>query len=127
MYMTIARAAAVVSPWRTKLVNRQLAGILLTCLATAATGADELVFDKYKGKIYAVYARELRSNPGLKARLVFEIKIATDGHVTSCRVVSSDAPTPRLGDTMCERVREFQFAPRKAASTLNKPMDFYPL
>ena len=113
------------------LVKRQLAGIMLTCLATAATGADmrradEMTFDKYKGKLYATYVRELKTNPGLKARLVFEIRIATDGHVAKCRVVSSNAPTPRLGDSLCERVREIQFSPREAATTTTKTIDFYP-
>ncbi len=112
-------------------MKHQLARILLTCLATAAVGADmrradETTFDKYKGKIYAAYARELKSNPSLKARLVFEIKIATDGHVASCRVVSSDAPTPKFGDTLCERVREFLFSPREAPTTLTKSLDFFP-
>lgn len=112
-------------------MKRQLAGILLTCLATVATGADtrmadETIFDKNKGKIYAVYVRELRNNPELKARVVLEIKIATDGHVANCRVVSSNAPTPSLGNTMCERVREFSFAPRKAETTFNKTIEFFP-
>jgi periplasmic protein TonB len=111
-------------------VKRQLAGILLTCLAAGAgagtSRADEMTFDKYKGKIYAAYARELKTNPGLKARLVLEIEVATDGRVASCRVKSSDAPTPRLGDVMCERVREFLFTPRQAATTLTKSLDFFP-
>jgi hypothetical protein len=46
--------------------------------------------------------------------------------VTNCRVVSSDAPNPGFGDTLCARVREFQFAPRDAAMTITKPVDFYP-
>jgi TonB family protein len=114
-------------------VKHRLAQILLTCLATAGAGAgadmrmaDAVTFDKYKGKLYAVYARELKSNPGLKARLVLEIKIATDGHVTSCRVVSSNPPTPRFGDTLCERVREILFSPRETPTTLTKPVDFFP-
>jgi periplasmic protein TonB len=112
-------------------VKRQLAGILLTCLATAAVGADMSkadgrTFDKHKGKLYAVYARELKSNPGFKAQLVLEIRIATDGLVTNCRVVSSDAPTPSFGHTLCARVREFQFAPRDAAMTITKPLGFFP-
>jgi TonB family protein len=112
-------------------VKRRLAGILLTCLATAAGSADMgmadgRTFDKHKGKLYAVYARELKSNPGFKAEVVLEFKIATDGRVTNCRVVSSDAPTPRFGDTLCARVREFQFAPRDAAMTITTPLGFYP-
>jgi periplasmic protein TonB len=112
-------------------MKRQLAGILLTCLATAAVSADmreadEVTFDKYKGKVYAVYARELKSNPNLKARVVLKIEIAPSGRVANCRVVSSDAPTPSLGDALCERVREFSFTPREAATTLTKPLDFFP-
>jgi len=112
-------------------VKRHLAGILLTLLATTTTGADMrradgTTFDRYKGKLYAVYARELKANPGFKARLVLEIKIATDGHVASCHVVSSDAPTAGFGDALCGRVREFLFAPREAATTLTKPVDFFP-
>jgi TonB family protein len=112
-------------------MKRHLAGILLSCLATAAASADtrradEVTFDKYKGKLYAAYVRELKSNPGLKARVVLEIKIATDGRVTNCRVVSSDAPTSSLGDSLCARVREFLFTPRETATTLTKPVDFVP-
>lgn len=112
-------------------MKRQLAGILLTCLATATVGsdmreADEITFDKNKGKLYAVYAKELKADPAFKAELVLEIKIATDGRVTNCRVVSSDAPKPTFGATLCARVREFQFAPRGAASTLTKPLGFFP-
>ena len=108
-------------------MKRQLAGILLTCLATAAFGADEETFDKYKGKLYAVYAQELKINPGYKVKsLVLEIKIATDGHVTNCRVLSSDAPNPRFSDKVCAQVREFQFPPREVATTQTKPLGFFP-
>jgi periplasmic protein TonB len=114
-----------------KTVKRPLAGILLTCLATAAVGADmrmadAMTFDRHKGKLYAVYARELKSDPAFKAELVLQIRIATDGRVINCRIVSSDAPTPGFGDTLCARVREFQFEPRDAAMTITKPLGFYP-
>ena len=114
----------------TRLVKRQLAGILLTCLATAA-GAEsreaiELTFDKYKGKIYAAYTHELKINPGFKGKVAIEIGIATSGKVTSCRLVSSEMPNPRFGDALCARVREFQFPHRQAPTTVIKRIDFYP-
>jgi Na+-translocating ferredoxin:NAD+ oxidoreductase RnfG subunit len=113
------------------LVKRPLAAILLTGLATAVIGADmiradETTFDKNKGKLYAAYTRELTSNPGLAARMVFEIRIATDGRVANCRVVSSDAPTPALGDALCQRIREIPFTPRETARTFTKRIDFFP-
>ena len=114
----------------TRLVKRQLAGILLTCLATAA-GAEsrewvELTFDKYKGKLYAAYTEELKINPGFKGKVEIEFGVATNGKVTSCRLKKSEMPNPRFGDTLCARVREFQFPPRQAPTTIEKRIDFYP-
>ena len=114
----------------TRLVKRQLAGILLTCLATAA-GAEsrewvELTFDKYKGKLYAAYTEELKVNPGFKGKVVMEIGVGTNGKVTSCSLVKIQMPNPRFVDTLCARVREMQFPPRPAPTTVTKPIDFYP-
>jgi len=39
----------------------------------------ELVFDKNKGAIYAIYNRALRDNPALQGKLVLELTIATLG------------------------------------------------
>jgi Na+-translocating ferredoxin:NAD+ oxidoreductase RnfG subunit len=105
--------------------------MILACLATAAAAAsvaDETVFDRNKGKIYAVYVRELKDNPGLKerVRVVLEMKISTDGLVANCRVVSSDAGAPGLGEKLCARTGEFQFAPRPTATTFTKELTFYP-
>lgn len=111
-------------------MNRLIAGMSLACLATiaaaAASARDEWVFDQNKGKMYAVYARELRNHPDLKGRVVLELKISTNGRVTACRVVSTDAATGGLGDKLCERTREFQFEPRPAATTFTKSLEFFP-
>ena len=109
-------------------MNRAIAGIFLIWLSTlsaAASVADEAVFDKNKGRIDAVYARELKMNPGLQGRVVLEMKIAPDGHVTNCRVVSSEITIAGFGDKLCERTREFQFAPRPAATTFTKELSFF--
>ncbi len=53
----------------------------------------ELVFDRNKSAIYAIYSRALRDNPALQGKVVLEVTIAPSGEVTDCRIVSSE-----LGD-----------------------------
>src|SRR5262249_55030330 len=47
----------------------------------------ELVFDKNKGAIYALYSRALRDQPELQGKMVLEFTVAPSGEVTMCRVV----------------------------------------
>jgi Na+-translocating ferredoxin:NAD+ oxidoreductase RnfG subunit len=96
-------------------------------MAAASDREDiERTFDKHKGKIYAVYLRELKEHPGLKGKLVLDLRIATDGRVASCRVLSSTLASPGIGDKVCEKTREFQFAPRAEAASYTKRIDFFP-
>ncbi len=61
----------------------------------------ELVFDKNKGAIFALYNRALRIDPTLEGKLVLRLTIAPSGQVTACEVVSSE-----LGDDDLERSLE---------------------
>jgi outer membrane biosynthesis protein TonB len=53
----------------------------------------ELVFDRNKGAIFALYNRALRMDPSLEGKLVLRLTIAPSGEVTFCEIVSSE-----LGD-----------------------------
>lgn len=87
----------------------------------------ELVFDRNKGAIYALYSRELRQHPELQGKLVLEFTIAPSGEVTMCRVVSSDLNDPELERKIVARVRLFRFEPKDVAPiTTTKPIDFFP-
>jgi TonB family protein len=87
----------------------------------------ELVFDRNKGAIYALYSRELRQHPELQGKLVLEFTIAPSGEVTMCRVVSSDLNDPALERLIIARVRLFHFEPKDVAPiTTTKPIDFFP-
>jgi TonB family protein len=87
----------------------------------------ELVFDRNKGAIYALYSRELRQHPELQGKLVLEFTIAPSGDVTMCRVVSSDLNDPALERLIIARVRLFHFEPKDVAPiTTTKPIDFFP-
>lgn len=87
----------------------------------------ELVFDRNKGAIYALYSRELRQHPELQGKLVLQFTIAPSGEVTMCRVVSSDLNDPELERKIIARVRLFRFEPKDVAPvTTTKPIDFFP-
>lgn len=87
----------------------------------------ELVFDRNKGAIYALYSRALRERPDLQGKMVLEFTIAPSGEVTMCRVVSSELNDPELERKIVARVRLFRFEPRDVETvTTTKPIDFFP-
>jgi len=87
----------------------------------------ELVFDRNKGAIYALYSRELRDKPELQGKLVLEFTIAPSGEVTMCRVVSSELNDPELERKIIARVRLFHFDAKDVETiTTTKPIDFFP-
>jgi len=87
----------------------------------------ELIFDRNKGAIYALYSRELRDKPELQGKIVLEFTIDPSGDVTMCRVVSSELNDPELERKIIARVRLFHFEPKDVESiTTTKPIDFFP-
>jgi TonB family protein len=87
----------------------------------------ELVFDRNKSAIYALYARALRDNPALQGKVVLEVTIAPTGEVTACRVVSSDLGDADLERKLVARVKMFRFEARDVAPmTTTKPIEFFP-
>jgi TonB family protein len=87
----------------------------------------ELVFDRNKSAIYAIYARALRDNPALQGKVVLEVSIAPSGEVTDARVVSSDLGDAELERKLVARVKMFRFEARDVAPmTTTKPIEFFP-
>jgi len=87
----------------------------------------ELVFDRNKGAIYALYNRALRDTPTLQGKIVLELTIAPWGEVTSCRVISSELNDPDLERKLVARVKLFRFDEKDVeAVTTTKPIDFFP-
>jgi TonB family protein len=95
--------------------------------ASRAREEVEIVFDRNKGALYALYGRALRDQPELQGKLVLEFTIAPTGEITMCRVVSSELNDPELEKKIVARVRLIRF---KAADveplTVSKPIDFFP-
>jgi TonB family protein len=87
----------------------------------------ELVFDKNKGAIFALYNRALRRDPSLEGKLVLRLTIAPTGEVTFCEIVSSELGDPELEQKLVQRVKLFRFESRDVEPiTTTKPIDFFP-
>jgi outer membrane biosynthesis protein TonB len=87
----------------------------------------ELVFDRNKGAIYALYSRALREKPDLQGKLVLEFTIAPSGEVTMCRLVSSELHDQELESKIVLRVKLFRFESKDVEPiTTTKPIDFFP-
>lgn len=87
----------------------------------------ELIFDKNKGAIFALYNRALRVDPSLEGKLVLRLTIAPDGSVTFCEVVTSELGDPDLESKLVARVKLFRFEAKDVESiTTTKPIDFFP-
>jgi protein TonB len=87
----------------------------------------ELVFDRNKSAIYALYSRALRDNPALQGKVVLEVTIDPSGEVTGCRIVSSELGDADLERKLVARVKMFRFEARDVATmTTTKPIEFFP-
>jgi TonB family protein len=87
----------------------------------------ELVFDKNKGAIFALYNRALRMDPSLEGKLVLRLTIAPNGQVTMCEVVSSELGDGDLERKLVQRIKLFRFEAKDVeAITTTKPIDFFP-
>jgi protein TonB len=87
----------------------------------------ELVFEKNKGAIFALYNRALRRDPSLQGKLVLEITIDPSGQVTACEILSSELNDLEMERKLIQRVKSFQFDAKDVSRvTTTKPIDFFP-
>jgi TonB family protein len=87
----------------------------------------ELIFDRNKGAIYALYSRALRDNPALQGKVVLQLTITPQGDVTNCTILSSELNNPELESKLKARVMLFKFEARDVETiTTTKPIDFFP-
>lgn len=87
----------------------------------------EMIFDKNKGAIYALYNRALRRDPTLQGKLVLRLTIEPSGAVSFCEVVTSDLGDDEFKRKLVQRVKLFRFLEKDVAPvTTTKPIDFFP-
>jgi len=98
-------------------------------VALPARSSEEIqmVFDRNKGTLNAIYNRALRQNPALAGKVVLKLTIAPSGAVTACELVSSELDDPELERKLVARVQLFDFGQKSAAATtITYPIDFFP-
>jgi len=87
----------------------------------------EIVFDRNKSAIYALYSRALREQPELQGKVVVQLTIAPSGEVTDCRIVSTELEDAELERKLVARIRMFRFEAKDVeAMTTTKPIEFFP-
>jgi TonB family protein len=87
----------------------------------------EMVFDRNKAAIYAIYNRALRDTPDLQGKVVLQLTIAPWGEVTDCRILSSELKDAELERKLIARIKLFKFEEKDVeALTATKTIDFFP-
>ena len=87
----------------------------------------EMVFDRNKAAIYALYNRALRDRPELQGKVVVQLTIAPTGEVTDCKVLSSELKDEELERKLVARIKMFRFDDKDVELiTTTKPIDFFP-
>jgi len=95
--------------------------------AGRSTEQIQLILDRNKGALYALYHRALRTDPSLQGKVVLEITIAPSGEVTECKVVSAEIDAADLIHKLVTRIRLINFGAKDVEPTVfTWPIDFLP-
>jgi len=87
----------------------------------------ELVFDRNKGAIYALYTRAMRERADLQGKMVLQLTISPAGEVTDCVMLSSELNDPDLEHKIIARVKLFRFEAKDVETiTARKTIEFFP-
>lgn len=87
----------------------------------------QLVIDRYKSRLLAIYQRALRDDPTLRGQVVFEITISPEGKVIDSTVISSDLNNDDLEKKLATRIKMFKFGAKDVEKMIvTVPIDFYP-
>jgi TonB family protein len=87
----------------------------------------ELVFDRNKGAIYALYTRAMRERADLQGKMVLQLTISPAGEVTDCIMLSSELNDPDLEHKIIARVKLFRFEAKDVeVITARKTIEFFP-
>lgn len=86
-----------------------------------------IVFDQNKSRLYSIYNRARRTDPGLKGKIVLSITIAPSGKVMSVKILSSELNNSQLESRLVSRIKQFNFGPQPVEKvTVTYPIEFLP-
>lgn len=87
----------------------------------------QIIFDRNKSSLFALYQRALRKNPTLQGTLVLKLEIQPSGKVSAASVVSSEIDDQALVDKLVNRVKLFDFGAKNVPVWRgNYPIKFFP-
>ncbi len=86
-----------------------------------------MVFDRNKSKLFSIYNRERRKDPGLKGMIMLEIVIAPSGKVVGVKILSSELKNSKLERRILSRIKQFDFGEKDVEEvTVTYPIEFLP-
>lgn len=84
-------------------------------------------FDRYAGRINAMYQRALRSNPTLQGTLIIQLVIEPDGLVSAATVASSELHDAELERRVITVIRSMDFGAQEVETWRGDyPINFFP-
>ena len=87
----------------------------------------QLTLQSHKGTFDILYSKELRTNPALRGRVVFELTIAPSGEVVQCRILGTELNAPELERRFVVKLRSIPFGVKNVETTvISYPLDFSP-
>lgn len=95
--------------------------------ATRSLESIQVVFDRNKQALFAMYQRALRSNPALQGTVVLRLEIQPSGEVTGAEIVSSELNDSELESKIVNRVKLFDFGAKNVPVWRGRyPINFFP-
>jgi len=86
-----------------------------------------LALERHKGSFNILYTKQLRRNPTIRGKVLFELVIAPSGVVVSCRVIESELNSPSLERKFVLKFKSIDFGEKDVETTvINYPLDFFP-
>lgn len=108
-------------------VSREIAREGLPNTRARTESEVSLVLARSKSSFDILYNRELRKRPGIKGRVLFEIKIAPSGRVLSCRIIESELASAKLERRLILKIKSLDFGAKDVDTTIiNYPLEFSP-
>ena len=85
------------------------------------------VIERHRGAIYARYNAELKTNPALAGKMIFELTIEPGGEVSQVTIVSSEISDDAFIDDLKSQFLAMKFDDRPVAKLmLRYPVEFQP-
>ncbi|OUR66274.1 hypothetical protein A9Q73_07455 [Bermanella sp. 47_1433_sub80_T6] len=73
--------------------------------------------ERYKGAVYALYAKALRINPEITGRFIFEFVILPSGEISNLKIKSSELGNKLLEQKMISKIGQISFGKEALSAT----------